>query len=146
MPDQSQRKRGIVKWFSRLKGYGFIEPEDGGEEVFVHYTAIAGDGYRNLYEGDQVEYTEVNQGKGSQAHDVMAIRDLPKSTSSTTPAPVAPKKPAPVAQDKPVSSAQNKPAPPVKKEPPPAKPTSPKPPPSKKKKKSWLSWLNIFKK
>ena len=47
---------GIAKWFSRLKGYGFINPDDGGQEVFVHYSAIDGDGYRNLYEGDRVEF------------------------------------------------------------------------------------------
>lgn len=66
------KKTGIVKWFSRLKGYGFIEPEEGGDEVFVHYTAIKGDGYRNLYEGDTVEYEEVDQGKGPQAKEVNA--------------------------------------------------------------------------
>ena len=70
----SVRKAGIVKWFSRLKGYGFIEPEEGGDEVFVHYTAIEGDGYRNLYEGDRVEYNEIDQGKGPQAQEVIARR------------------------------------------------------------------------
>jgi cold shock protein len=70
----SSRKSGIVKWFSRLKGYGFIEPEDGGDEVFVHYTSIEGDGYRNLYEGDEVEYIEIDRGKGPQAQAVIAKR------------------------------------------------------------------------
>lgn len=70
----SSRKAGIVKWFSRLKGYGFIEPEDGGDEVFVHYTAIEGDGYRNLYEGDEVEYSEIDRGKGPQAQSVLPKR------------------------------------------------------------------------
>jgi cold shock protein len=70
----SSRKSGIVKWFSRLKGYGFIEPEDGGDEVFVHYTSIEGDGYRNLYEGDEVEYIEIDRGKGPQAQAVVAKR------------------------------------------------------------------------
>jgi CspA family cold shock protein len=58
---------GIVKWFSRLKGYGFIEPEDGGQEVFVHYSAIEGEGYRNLYDGDTVDYEQVDYGRGPQA-------------------------------------------------------------------------------
>lgn len=66
------KKSGIVKWFSRLKGYGFIEPDEGGMEVFVHYTAIDGDGYRNLYEGDRVDYEEIDDGKGPQARHVVA--------------------------------------------------------------------------
>lgn len=64
------RKRGIVKWFNRLKGVGFIEPNDGGNEVFVHYTAVEGDGYRHLREGDKVGYDEVDFGKGPQARNV----------------------------------------------------------------------------
>ncbi len=64
------KKNGVVKWFNRLKGYGFILPEEGGAEVFVHYTAIEGDGYRNLYEGDHVEYIEIDRGKGPLAHRV----------------------------------------------------------------------------
>ncbi|HFE36956.1 MAG TPA: cold shock domain-containing protein [Gammaproteobacteria bacterium] len=64
------RKRGVVKWFNRLKGFGFIEPEEGGVDVFVHYSAIDGEGYRNLYEGDPVNYDEVDAGKGPQARKV----------------------------------------------------------------------------
>lgn len=64
------KKRGIVKWFNRLKGFGFIEPEEGGADVFVHYSAIEGEGYRNLYEGDPVQYDEVDVGKGPQAKKV----------------------------------------------------------------------------
>lgn len=64
------RETGIVKWFSRLKGYGFINPDQGGKEVFVHFSAIQGDGYRNLFEGDKVEYELIDQGKGPQAKNV----------------------------------------------------------------------------
>jgi CspA family cold shock protein len=67
------RKRGVVKWFSRLKGYGFILPDDGDREVFVHYTAIEGEGYRNLFEGDRVEFLEVDLGKGPQARAVNTL-------------------------------------------------------------------------
>ncbi len=64
---------GTVKWFSPEKGYGFITPDDGGKDVFVHYTAIVGTGYRNLQEGQRVEY-EVTQGqKGPQAANVRVI-------------------------------------------------------------------------
>lgn len=50
--------KGIIKWFNRLKGYGFIAPDDGGDDVFVHYSAIEGEnGYRTLREGDAVRFT-----------------------------------------------------------------------------------------
>lgn len=66
------RKRGIVKWFNRLKGFGFIEPEDdGGADVFLHYSAIEGEGYRNFMEGDPVYYDEIDKGKGPQARRVL---------------------------------------------------------------------------
>lgn len=64
------KESGVVKWFSRLKGYGFIDPDDGSQEVFVHYSAIEGDGYRNLFEGEEVEYELIDQGKGPQAQRV----------------------------------------------------------------------------
>lgn len=64
------RETGVVKWFSRMKGYGFINPDQGGKEVFVHYSAIRGDGYRNLFEGDKVEYELIDRGKGPQALNV----------------------------------------------------------------------------
>jgi cold shock protein len=64
MPD------GTVKWFSSDKGYGFIEPDEGGDDLFVHYTAIDMSGYRSLEEGQKVTF-EVTQGqKGPQASNV----------------------------------------------------------------------------
>ncbi|MBI1802139.1 MAG: cold-shock protein [Chloroflexi bacterium] len=60
---------GTVKWFNRVKGFGFITP-DSGEDVFVHYTNIRGEGYRNLDEGDKVEFNVVQGPKGLQAVDV----------------------------------------------------------------------------
>jgi cold shock protein len=68
------KQAGTVKWFSRLKGYGFILPEDGDTEIFVHYSAIDGEGYRNLYEGDTVEFELIDVGKGPQARSVTAKR------------------------------------------------------------------------
>jgi len=61
---------GTVKWFNDDKGYGFIAPEDGSKDVFVHHTAIRGEGYKSLAEGAKVEY-EVEEGpKGPQAKSV----------------------------------------------------------------------------
>lgn len=64
--------QGTVKWFNNEKGYGFITREDG-DDVFVHYSAIAGDGFRTLHEGQRVEF-EVSQGqKGLQASNVTKL-------------------------------------------------------------------------
>jgi cold shock protein len=64
---------GTVKWFSADKGYGFITPDDGEKDVFVHHTAIAGTGFKSLVEGTKVEY-EVEQGpKGPNAANVRTI-------------------------------------------------------------------------
>lgn len=69
---------GKVKWFSSEKGYGFIAPDQGGEDLFVHFSAIEGDGYRNLNEGDEVEF-EVGQGqKGPQARSVRVTNAAPR--------------------------------------------------------------------
>ncbi|WP_119070360.1 cold-shock protein [Rubrobacter indicoceani] len=62
--------QGTVKWFSDEKGYGFISPDDGGEDLFVHYTGIEGGGFKTLEEGSRVSY-EASQGKkGMQAVNV----------------------------------------------------------------------------
>ena len=68
----TDRITGTVKWFNGNKGYGFISREDG-PDVFVHYTAIMSDGYRNLAEGQMVEFTVENGPKGLQAANVVHI-------------------------------------------------------------------------
>src|SRR3954467_4398000 len=67
------RTTGVVKWFNAEKGYGFIPPDDGGKDCFVHFSAIQGGGFRKLEEGQKVEF-EVGQGqKGPQAENVTAL-------------------------------------------------------------------------
>jgi cold shock protein len=65
--------QGTVKWFSNEKGYGFISPDDGGEDLFVHHTGIAGNGYKSLNEGAKVSYEETQGRKGLQADNVSRL-------------------------------------------------------------------------
>lgn len=70
----SERVTGVVKWFNGSKGYGFIAPDSGGKDVFVHYSAIEGQsGFRNLEEGDRVEMTIEPGTKGPQAVNVVRL-------------------------------------------------------------------------
>ena len=64
---------GTVKWFSNEKGYGFIERGNGEADVFVHFSAIAGDGYKSLTEGQKVSFEVVQGDKGLQASNVQAL-------------------------------------------------------------------------
>lgn len=63
---------GTVKWFDESKGFGFIAPEDGGKDIFVHYSAIEGNGFRTLTEGQRVEFEAKPGPKGMQATSVKA--------------------------------------------------------------------------
>jgi CspA family cold shock protein len=69
----AERKQGSVKWFNSSKGFGFIE-QSSGDDVFVHFQSIIGDGYKSLEENDKVEYSVTQGPKGLQASEVKLIR------------------------------------------------------------------------
>jgi CspA family cold shock protein len=64
---------GIVKWFSDEKGFGFVTPDEGGKDLFVHHTGIAGDGFRSLQEGAKVSFDEESGDKGPKAVNVKPL-------------------------------------------------------------------------
>ena len=65
---------GKVKWFNAQKGYGFITPDDGSKDVFVHFSSIKSDGFKSLDEGADVEYSVEAGAKGPQAKDVVLVK------------------------------------------------------------------------
>jgi cold shock protein len=71
--EKRMRNTGKVKWFNDAKGFGFITPEDGSKDCFVHHSAIQGSGFKSLAEGDRVEFDVVQGNKGPAAENVTKI-------------------------------------------------------------------------
>ncbi|MEH6358514.1 MAG: cold-shock protein [Pseudomonadales bacterium] len=69
----SNSVNGTVKWFNESKGFGFIEQQSGGPDVFAHFSAISGDGFKTLAEGQAVEFTVTQGQKGPQAENIVAV-------------------------------------------------------------------------
>ncbi|MEX0891792.1 MAG: cold-shock protein [Gemmatimonadota bacterium] len=67
------RTTGTVKWFNDSKGFGFITPEDGSKDCFVHHSAIQGSGFKSLAEGDRVEFDMIEEAKGPKAQNVSRV-------------------------------------------------------------------------
>lgn len=80
---EENRRTGSVKWFSRVKGYGFIAPDDEGKEIFVHFSGIEGEGYRNLEQGQRVSYVVEDTPKGPQAVSVRSLEMSPDLSPDT---------------------------------------------------------------
>lgn len=73
---------GTVKWFNDAKGFGFIEPEGGGDDVFAHFSAIQMDGFRTLKQGSKVSYDLVQGPKGQLAQNIVAVEPAPRQPAA----------------------------------------------------------------
>jgi CspA family cold shock protein len=77
-PHEAGRVTGTVKWFNDAKGYGFVQPDGGGPDVFVHYSAIVMEGYRTLTQGSRVSFYLVEGPKGYLAQDIQNLQQDPE--------------------------------------------------------------------
>lgn len=78
-------EKGKVKWFSNVKGYGFLEKDGGGPDIFIHYSAIQGEGYKKLKEGEEVTFDLVQGEKGPQAANVIRNKKPKKEEGAPQP-------------------------------------------------------------
>ena len=95
-------EKGKVKWFSNVKGFGFIEKEGGGQDIFVHYSAIQGEKYKRLEQGEEVTFDIVQGEKSPQAANVVRGPKVPKkeaqASAESAPAPKKEKEAKPAAK------------------------------------------------
>jgi len=96
---------GTVKWFDSKKGFGFIKGPQEGQDIFVHYTNIEGEGFRSLKNGETVDYELVESDKGLQAHHVRSRKPTPTAKPPPGPEPLPTMKPPALGSPPPVSPA-----------------------------------------
>jgi CspA family cold shock protein len=82
--DMSNRQTGTVKWFNDEKGFGFITPDSGGDDLFVHFKAVQSDGFKSLKEGQAVSFVAARGQKGMQAEEVQVVLTTPPETWPVT--------------------------------------------------------------
>ena len=75
-------KTGTVKWFNNTKGFGFITPDEGGQDLFVHYSDVQMDGYRNLAQDQKVTYVYNDGPKGPAAGQVVVVQEAPSAAAA----------------------------------------------------------------
>lgn len=80
-------EKGKVKWFSKVKGYGFIEKEGGGQDIFIHYSSIQGEGYKKLEQGEEISFDLTPGEKGPQATNVVRQKKPKEAKEGQAPAP-----------------------------------------------------------
>ena len=73
MKESNNMAQGTIKWFSDEKGYGFVTPEGGAKDVFVHFSALKGEGFKSLREGERISFDTVAGPKGEQAANVVKL-------------------------------------------------------------------------
>lgn len=103
-------EKGKVKWFSNVKGFGFLEQEGGEKDIFVHYTAILSDGYRTLDQDEEVTFEIVEGDRGPQAKDLIRVKKPPKEKPKEEKAEEVPAEEAPKEEAAPAEEAAEKPA------------------------------------
>lgn len=73
---------GVVKWFNDAKGFGFIQPEDGGDDVFAHFSAVQMEGFRTLKQGSRVSFEIVQGPKGNLAQNIRPLGEVPPAADA----------------------------------------------------------------
>ena len=94
MQTNMQRMTGTIKWYDKRRGYGFVAPDSGSDDIFLHHSAFDGNRTHNLAEGDRIAFSIEKRNRGLSAIDVVPVKDAPVATTSPIPAAPASAQPA----------------------------------------------------